>query len=184
MKTLGWQVEGIEPDHLAAESAASVGIKVLSCTLEEAVLESNTYDAIVMHHVLEHLPDPRTALLQLITCLKPGGVLISISPNPNGIIAKQFGRNWYALDAPRHLVLPSSQGYRRMLEGTEVNVAVSSTMQIGFWMFRESFSLKLTGSVGNLTYSLIPKIATTLSSLLLLFFPEIGEELICYATKP
>ena len=107
MGNLGWQAEGIEPDPKAAQVATASGLKVMSGLIEDADLPHSHYDAITLSHVMEHFRQPRVALEKVAACLKPGGVLVSISPNPVGLISKLFHDKWYELDAPRHLVIPS-----------------------------------------------------------------------------
>ncbi len=114
MTHLGWQAEGIEPDPRAAAEARRAGHAVREVTLDACALEPGRYDAITLHHSIEHLPDPAASLRQLAEALRPGGRLVSISPNPVSASARWFGRDWRALDVPRHLVLP---GRRALLAG-------------------------------------------------------------------
>lgn len=184
MDKLGWQVTGIEPDPQAAQAAAATGLKIIQCDIEQVELRASSYDAIVLHHVLEHLPNPKNTLTKLVNSLKPGGILVSISPNPIGFIANSFAENWYQLDPPRHLVLPSPEGYKSMFSKTSVvEVNVSTTMQTAFWMYKESLSLKQTGKPGLYQGWLVPKIFSWLNSMLLYIFPNSGEEVICIAVK-
>lgn len=183
MHHLGWEVEGLEPDPLAAQSAQETGLTIIPQTVEAANLSRSHYDAIVLHHVLEHLPDHQSVVKKLVSSLKPGGVLVSISPNPTGIISKVFKESWYALDAPRHLSLPSPDGYRKLFQNENVSVKVHTTMQIIFWMCRESLSIQKTGQVSSYNGSLLPQLSVILGSLLSVFNPYLGEEVICVATK-
>jgi 2-polyprenyl-3-methyl-5-hydroxy-6-metoxy-1,4-benzoquinol methylase len=61
--------------------------------------------AVVMWHVIEHLPDPWTVLRASTANLEPGGVLALATPNPQSLQARVLGRRWVHLDAPRHLTL-------------------------------------------------------------------------------
>ena len=183
MKELGWQVEGIEPDPQAAKIAQSSGVKVMEGAIEDVNLSASSYDAIVIHHVIEHIPDPKAVLAKLINSLKPGGILVSIAPNPVGMIAQIFGKNWYGLDAPRHLVLPSPRGYQHMLKKLDCKVNVSTSMQTAFWMFRASLRLQQNQRAGWYVDKVMPILFSWLSSLLLVFFPKRGEEVICIVNK-
>jgi|688.fasta_scaffold166773_3 2-polyprenyl-3-methyl-5-hydroxy-6-metoxy-1,4-benzoquinol methylase len=183
MSALGWQVTGIEPDPEAAKAATATGLTIIPCDIESAELQDSYYDAIVLHHVLEHLPNPRIALSKLVKSLKSGGTLVSISPNPAGLIADLFGQNWYQLDPPRHLVLPTSQGYKSLLEEELVELNISTTMQTSFWIFKESLSLRYTGKTGTYQGWLLPKIFSWISSFFLSVKPNSGEEVICVAVK-
>lgn len=182
MKELGWQVTGIEPDLKASQKAINLGLNIVSCGVEETILESNTYDAIVLHHVIEHIAKPKLVIDKLVNALKPGGVLVSIAPNPTGIISSLFKSKWYELDSPRHLVLPSPEGYQYLFEKTESTLKVSTTMKISFWVWRESLRLYKTGKIGFYSDKLA-LFLTILGSFLSKILPNIGEEVICQCKK-
>jgi SAM-dependent methyltransferase len=185
MSDLGWQTFGIEPDAEAAKVAVSQGLQVFQCSLEDADLEATSYDAITMSHVLEHLPNPRDAIKKLATSLKPGGLLVSISPNPTGVIAQWFGSNWRGLEPPRHLVLPSSKGYILLLQdlGFRVEVWTSSTFTLAMWMCRQSMGIRQVGNIHGYQGWLIPKTLGVLAQLMSLISINSGEEVICIAVK-
>jgi len=103
MKKLGWQVEGVDFDPKAVQVARSNGLDVYAGSLEEQGLPSNTYDAIVMAHVIEHVHNPVQLLTECYRILKPVGKLIVITPNADGMGHAVFGRKWRGLEPPRHL---------------------------------------------------------------------------------
>jgi SAM-dependent methyltransferase len=184
MSVLGWEAVGIEPDPRAARIAAAAGLQVMCCSVEDAPLETCVYDAVTLHHVLEHLSEPKAALAKLARSLKPGGVLVSISPNPVGAMARWFRHAWRGLEPPRHLVLPSPDGYRRMLKSLGLQARVRTTMRNAFWMYRDSVSIRQDGRVGHYQKWLVPKILSLVSSNIILpIFPSSGEEVVCIAVK-
>jgi SAM-dependent methyltransferase len=183
MKELGWEVEGVEPDRYAAEIAASIGLKVLCCPIEEAPLEPFSYDAVTLNHVIEHLPDPVNVLKKLAVCLKPGGLLVCIWPNPLGLLARWFGRAWRELDPPRHLVLPSPLGLKIALENLGFKVRIWTTMRNFVWVCRESFGLLKAGHVDGYKGWFLPKVLNILALVSSFIFPNNGEEMICIAIK-
>lgn len=111
----GWQATGIEPDADAFEGARADGFKVLNSTIEtfDAVEE---FDYITLSHVFEHLHDPQAALERINGWLRPGGRLWMAMPNPAGLGAHLYRRNWFSLEPPRHLCLPKQGQVKRMLE--------------------------------------------------------------------
>lgn len=60
--------------------------------------------AVVLWHVIEHLPEPREAIREAARLLRPGGVLVLACPNADSRQARSFGDRWLAWDQPRHLV--------------------------------------------------------------------------------
>ena len=69
MRDLGWNVEGLEPDFNAVQSARSLGLEVSHGLARSSELPSKTWDAITMNHVIEHLVDPLSAMQLLATKL-------------------------------------------------------------------------------------------------------------------
>jgi SAM-dependent methyltransferase len=68
------------------------------------------FDLIMLHHSLEHAPDPLQLLIDLKRLLAPGGSLLVRIPLAASEAWMQYDVNWYQIDAPRHLVIPSRKG--------------------------------------------------------------------------
>lgn len=99
----GWSGEGIETDPIAAELARQrAGVPIWETTLESAVFEPGSFDAVSFLHVLEHVSDPRAVLRSARTVLRGGGTLLIAVPNVASFEASLFGSSWYHLDLPRH----------------------------------------------------------------------------------
>jgi SAM-dependent methyltransferase len=71
---------------------------------------TGTYDLIMMHHVLEHLIDPRQALLDAKQRLNPGGKILVRIPVAASHTWRLYREHWFNLDPPRHLLVPSVKG--------------------------------------------------------------------------
>ena len=80
------------------------------------------YGMIMMNHVLEHLADPAAALACARDRLAPGGRILVRVPLAGSFAHREYGASWYNLDAPRHLVVPTEQGLRRLAERTGLAV--------------------------------------------------------------
>jgi SAM-dependent methyltransferase len=83
------------------------GVKVHTGRLEDL---TGQFDLIMMHHSLEHTPIPLKVLSVLKKLSAPGGTIIVRIPLANSAAWKEYGLNWYQIDAPRHLVIPSKIG--------------------------------------------------------------------------
>src|SRR5687767_13084171 len=53
---------------------------------------NDTFDAVVVAEVLEHLPEPSAPLAEFARVLKPGGVLVVTTPNPYEL--SRWLRHW------------------------------------------------------------------------------------------
>lgn len=83
----------------------------------EALSRLTPSRAIVMWHVIEHLPQPSEVLLAATENLESGGVLAISAPNPDSLQFRLLGRYWAHLDAPRHLQLIPRATLQRSLAG-------------------------------------------------------------------
>lgn len=99
------RVVGIDPDPRAAAFDIQGGIEVLNGTAESipAELGSETFDVVVMSHVLEHTIDPLGAMSNARKLLAPGGISIIEVPNNEAQGLSIAGNCWPWLDVPRHL---------------------------------------------------------------------------------
>jgi SAM-dependent methyltransferase len=89
----GWVSLGLEPDPWAAEYGRSnFGVDVRESTIVEAELPSDSFDAVVMLHVLEHLTEPQETLREIKRVLKPDGVLVIEIPIVDAAVARLLGR--------------------------------------------------------------------------------------------
>lgn len=68
------------------------------------------FDLIMLHHSLEHTPDPVQVLIDLRKLSAPGGSLVVRVPVAASAAWLEYGVNWYQIDAPRHLIVPSRKG--------------------------------------------------------------------------
>jgi 2-polyprenyl-3-methyl-5-hydroxy-6-metoxy-1,4-benzoquinol methylase len=79
----GFHVTGIEPQIEQCTVAKELFGLDLLCSKFEQFQHDNTtcYDAVHLHHVLEHLQDPKSALLAIRERIKENGILILEVPN-------------------------------------------------------------------------------------------------------
>jgi SAM-dependent methyltransferase len=85
----GWDVQGTELSPYAADKAARVlGIPVFDGDLCDAGFEDESFDAVTLWHVLEHVMDPRGYLTEVRRVLKKTGLLVIAVPNVNNTIMR------------------------------------------------------------------------------------------------
>lgn len=123
LSDLGWDVEGLDFDSQAiAAIQKNLGLKARTGALTAQSYPPNSFDAIVMSHVIEHLHDPVAVLTECFRILKPGGKLVMATPNLQALSYQQFDAAWLSLDPPRHLYLFSSQNFSAMTEKSGLTV--------------------------------------------------------------
>jgi SAM-dependent methyltransferase len=104
-RSLGYCVEGLEPDPKAVETCRRAGFDVREGGVPGTALPENAFEHVLLNHVFEHLHYPVAALEVIWKALRPGGRLWMSMPNLAATGLQRWGRNWMPLDPPRHLVL-------------------------------------------------------------------------------
>ena len=100
----GFRVSGVEYSPWASNFArAEKGLEVFTGTLEEAHFPEETFDVVVLNHVLEHLDHPVGTLKEIRRILKMDGVLVIGVPNIESIMAHLLGAGWYSLKPDEHV---------------------------------------------------------------------------------
>ncbi|MCK6585157.1 MAG: class I SAM-dependent methyltransferase [Anaerolineales bacterium] len=110
----GFECIGLEPEPKSREYAVQRGLDVRPELFKDAGFSANSFDAITMFGVMEHLSNPRKILVEVWDALKPGGVVMAVSPNvyslANGTLHEQArtftGRNhlsYFSRDTFSHL---------------------------------------------------------------------------------
>ena len=93
----GWSITGVEPSEvLFARARETLGDDAeLACsTLEHSSLEAESFDAVTLWDVLEHVPDPLGFMRHCRNLLKPGGKLFVNVPDLDSAEARLLGRRW------------------------------------------------------------------------------------------
>ncbi len=93
----GWSVAGVEPSEaLFAKAVGTLGDDAeLHCRiLEQAGLAPESFDAITLWDVLEHVPDPAGFMRLCRELLKPGGKLFVNVPDLDSFEAQTLGKRW------------------------------------------------------------------------------------------
>jgi SAM-dependent methyltransferase len=104
MRRAGYEVEGTEWTRQSAKRVPGMrGVPIHVGDLLDIDLPPESFDAITLWHVFEHLRAPDLTLEKIHRLLKPGGLLFLAMPNHESWQAWRFGTNWFHLDPPRHL---------------------------------------------------------------------------------
>lgn len=130
MHKLGWSVTGIDFDSKAIENARARyddDLTFLSTDLSGAQFPSNSFDAITMSHVIEHVPDPVGLLVESRRILKRAGRLVVTTPNIRSFGHKRFQDCWSGLDSPRHLRIFSLSALQECARQAGFNAMKAST---------------------------------------------------------
>lgn len=190
LKDHGWIVEGQEIDPKAAENCRSKGLFVHAGKIDELGLSPDSFDVILMSHVLEHLHRPVEFLAECRKLLKPGGKLVLSTPNINSFGNMIYRRNWLPLDPPRHLILYNRKSLANVLRAAGFEQLSVSTVSLNCELIAmHSRDLRYLGwtdmnSMPRIDKELVPLFMQFLAMLIHFFRPGSGEECFAIACKP
>ena len=189
-RTVGWQVEGQEVDLKAVKTAQKTyGLKIHLGPIDGLKIPDETFDAIIMNHVIEHVHNPEKNIAHCHQLLKPGGKLVVVTPNINSLGHQYFGKNWRDLDPPRHIHIFSCNTLRKFAQKAGFcRYSAFTTMANARIIAAGSFDIQKDGRyvMGSPTklYRHITSVVFQLwAAIVYLAAKESGEECVLVATK-
>lgn len=111
-------VSGVDP-FLACDCTTPEGVPLLKSHLQAV---TGSFDLIMFNHSLEHVPDPVATLKDARDKLSDGGICLVRIPTTSSEAWTTYGRDWFQIDAPRHIVIPSRQGMARAADAVGLRV--------------------------------------------------------------
>jgi len=134
-----WEVVGIEPTEKAAAYARKVlGVPVHEGRFSDIDLPVNSFDAITLWNVLEHLAYPIADLRRAHQLLRENGWLVFAIPNVESLAARIFGPYWVGWDLPRHLYLFPSPVLRAILSALGFRCVAFNCMSGSYSTLRDN----------------------------------------------
>lgn len=90
MEPLGMDLNNTTTDYITS----NYGYKTLNKLITEETFEENSFDFVVLSHVIEHVQDPNKLIRIIYKILKPGGIFIMATPNAYSLISNiyNFGK--------------------------------------------------------------------------------------------
>jgi 2-polyprenyl-3-methyl-5-hydroxy-6-metoxy-1,4-benzoquinol methylase len=178
---LGWAAEGVDNDAAAVSRAQANGLPVRAATLGQLVGEGmqESFDAVTLRHVIEHVEDPHATIGAARELLVPGGRLALATPNAESYLHERFGRAWRGLEPPRHLQIFTRQALVEVVEGHGLVIERGVTSTRGVRTIAAQSADLVSGGTDRRTRVSLPMRAT----LSALRKPDSGEELLVVARR-
>ncbi|MBE7178576.1 MAG: class I SAM-dependent methyltransferase [Mucilaginibacter polytrichastri] len=119
------------------------GVKILKNGLD--ALADQSYDVVMMHHVLEHVEEQLAEMKEAYRVLKKNGHLIVRIPVKSAAWEK-YHENWVQLDAPRHYFLHTQNSFEKLASdaGFVIKNRVYDSTAFQFWsseLYRRDLAL-------------------------------------------
>lgn len=101
----GYDAYGIDLSPAAVKWAAVRHPGRVFCgPLEEVPeIQDQKYDVIFGSHLIEHLTEPSEFLRQAGRLLRPGGLVVMVTPNIKSLLARVSGSRWVSFKIPEHV---------------------------------------------------------------------------------
>jgi ubiquinone/menaquinone biosynthesis C-methylase UbiE len=172
-----FEVNGIEPMKKAADYAQRYAhAKIFQGTLEEAHYPDESFDAITVLDVLEHMQNPWSSIEKLKRILKTQGLLIICIPNIKGLFptlrkyyCKLRGISWIPIEPPFHLFGFNSTNFCKMIKNIGFEI-----LQLQYLSEFVTFSAGKPLTIKFLAIKLISKIGELLNW---------GDRMVLYCRK-
>ena len=158
-------------------------LKLWKKSIEEAEMK---FDVIMMHHSFEHMEDPTLILEACFEKLNPGGKLLVRTPVSDAAVWKSDRTFWVQLDAPRHLIIPSTEGFRKVAHqiGFQLDELVFDSDEFQFWgtgLYKKGLPLDPSLVAKNITSEELKEFK---EKALKLNQEGLGDQVCFYLTKP
>lgn len=114
---------GIEVAEAAAAACRRRGHDVRTGTVTRQSLQDiGPLDAVVMLDVIEHLDQPRSALMLLREVMKPGATVLISTGDVSSLMARLMRSRWRLMTPPQHLSYFSRDSITQLLESCGLQV--------------------------------------------------------------
>jgi len=134
-KKLGFNSEGIEPAKKAVITAQRLGLNVHAGFLEDTHSSTNTYDAITLFEIIEHLREPIPLLQKCHSLLKKEGLLMISTGNGLSWTAKFMREGWDYMHIDKHgghVTFYNPKSIRKLAKKAGFNIVTIKTRSVRF----------------------------------------------------
>lgn len=111
-------IKGMDP-YIEKDIITPNGIPIHKKDISEI---DGKYDLIMLHHVFEHMDNPREILIQLGSLLTKSGQILIRVPLVDSFAWDKYGVQWYQIDAPRHFYIHTKKSMELLSRNTGFNI--------------------------------------------------------------
>jgi len=117
----------------ALQESRKAGIKTrwFSGSAEAPATRETYFDVIIMKHIVEHLANPETALIETGRICAAGGILILSTPNLSSLLKPWKGERWIGYQDPTHITLKEPDEWLDLIRKS--GFTLLKVFSDGFW---------------------------------------------------
>jgi len=116
MRDAGFDSYGTDVSAIGGEVGREQELKIIVGDFNEVDVPQNYFDYLYTRHALEHINEPNETFKKLSSLLNEDGVGYISVPNVDSFTSRLFGRYWYFLGAPLHVINYTPKSITIMLE--------------------------------------------------------------------
>lgn len=128
-----FQTFAADVNHWALKQSLKVADHTLhiASSAEELPFANDVFGAVMIKHVVEHLPNPERAIREIGRVTALGGILILATPNLSSLLKPWKGDRWIGYQDPTHISLKPPEEWLAMMRGA--GFSLLRVFSDGFW---------------------------------------------------
>ncbi|HNQ95234.1 MAG TPA: methyltransferase domain-containing protein [Anaerolineales bacterium] len=128
-----FETYGCDINHWAVKQSQPVVKKtsLQTASAQELPFNDNSFNVVIIKHIVEHLPDPQKAIQEIGRVIEPGGALILATPNLDSLLKPWKGEKWIGYQDPTHISLKRPAEWVSLIEGA--GFTITRIFSDGFW---------------------------------------------------
>lgn len=124
---------GMDLNHWAVKQSKAMIAKtqLQTASAQELPFSDNSFNVVIIKHIVEHLPDPQKAIREIGRVTEPGGILILATPNLDSLLKPWKGDRWIGYQDPTHISLKRPAEWLSFIK--EAGFEFVKVFADGFW---------------------------------------------------
>jgi SAM-dependent methyltransferase len=102
-----------------------------TASAQELPFANQTFNVVIIKHIVEHLPDPQRAIQEIGRVTEKGGFLILATPNLDSLLKPWKGDSWIGYQDPTHISLKRPAEWLSLIDGA--GFSLIKVFSDGFW---------------------------------------------------
>ena len=128
-----FETYGLDLNHWAVKQSKAVVDKtnLQTASAQELPFTNDSFNVIIIKHIVEHLPDPQKAISEIGRVTETGGTLILATPNLDSLLKPWKGDSWIGYQDPTHISLKRPAEWLSLIRGA--GFTIERVFADGFW---------------------------------------------------
>ncbi len=128
-----FETYGMDVNQWAVKQAREVAQKthLQTASAQELPFSNHSFNVVIIKHIVEHLPDPQTAIQEIGRVTERGGTLILATPNLDSLLKPWKGEKWIGYQDPTHISLKRPAQWLKWIQ--EAGFHLIKVFSDGFW---------------------------------------------------